>query len=153
MFYFFMIYIESEQSKEDNREHLIELCSDLTERHKADDLDAYLLYMYIQKPLTLFFAVFFFKCGAIWFHFELEVIIPLSAVSFYVILSATEFIYIYTHYTGIFTRYGVVLKRSGYSEDAQSVFLKAIALVPCLWSAWYELSTMIDDRNEVSLAY
>ena len=102
MFYFFMIYIESEQSKEDNREHLIELCSDLTERHKADDLDAYLLYMYIQKPLTLFFAVFFFKCGAIWFHFELEVIIPLSAVSFYVILSATDhdlFIFIFIRIT------------------------------------------------------
>lgn len=46
-------------------------------------------------------------------------------------------------------RYGIVLKRSGYDDDAQAVFLKSIEAEPCLWSAWHELASLLKDKSDV----
>ena len=42
-----------------------------------------------------------------------------------------------------------MLKRSGYNEDAQCVLLKSIKAEPCLWSAWYELASLLKDKSDV----
>ena len=44
--YFVLFFVETEQKEEDS-EYLAELCSDLADRYKEEQLDAYLLYLYV----------------------------------------------------------------------------------------------------------
>jgi len=50
----------------------------------------------------------------------------------------------------IHSRYGVILKKTGYTEDAMSILIKSVEMQPCLWSSWFELAAMLNDRSDVS---
>ena len=43
-----IFFVETEQKEEDS-EYLAELCSDLADRYKEEQLDAYLLYLYVSS--------------------------------------------------------------------------------------------------------
>ena len=46
--------------------------------------------------------------------------------------------------------YGVVLKKLGLVDDAKEALQEAIALEPCHWGAWLELSYMVSDRASLA---
>lgn len=43
---------------------------------------------------------------------------------------------------------GVVQKQGNKTEEAKLNFVQALKLMPCLWSAWIELSQMLEQRDQ-----
>jgi anaphase-promoting complex subunit 8 len=44
---------------------------------------------------------------------------------------------------------GLVCKQRGKLEDAKQHFFAALQMMPCLWSAWLELSSLLEFKDRI----
>lgn len=49
--------------------------------------------------------------------------------------------------------YGIILKKLDLLNVAIDIFIKSVKAEPILWSAWYELGKVIQDKGSVLAAY